>query len=390
MKRLLWIGDAGCDSGFARVTHQILAYLRLDWEISVLGVNYRGDPHSYPYDLYPAIVFGCRDFFGVSRLPELLPRINPDLIFIQNDPWNFERYTSVIRQMSSEVPIVGMVAIDGKNCLGSAMNDLALTIFWTKFGQCEALKSGFEGNSVVIPLGIDLDTYSPGDRRKARENLGLPAEFSDVYIVGSVGRNQPRKRIDLTLEYFAEWIRNFQIDNAYLYLHVSPTGDVGYDIIQLSKYYGINKRLIRADPGVWQGSSEQEMADTYRSFDVQITTTHGEGWGLTTMEGMACGIPQIVPDWSALGEWTQNAVWKIPCYICNPRFGPFNPIGGTPDKALTIEALNAFYCDRELGHEYSASGLSLVQQDQFRWSTIGMQILQELRSVSEQTSMAQV
>jgi len=46
MKKLLWIGDAACDSGFSNVTHSVLSFLHNSWDVSVLGVNYRGDPHN--------------------------------------------------------------------------------------------------------------------------------------------------------------------------------------------------------------------------------------------------------------------------------------------------------------------------------------------------------
>jgi D-inositol-3-phosphate glycosyltransferase len=98
-----------------------------------------------------------------------------------------------------------------------------------------------------------------------------------------------------------------------LYLHVCPTGDVGYGIDQLAKYYNLKGRVILAQPGVYHGSTDDEMALTYRAANVGISTTQGEGWGLTTMEGMACGLPQIVPDWSALGEWAAPAAYLVPC-----------------------------------------------------------------------------
>src|SRR5207245_1483917 len=157
-----------------------------------------------------------------------------------------------------------------------------------------------------IHLEVHLQIYYPGNQQEARQRLGFPESLFDKFIVGNVNRNQPRKRLDLTVQYFAEWMKDSQINDAYLFLHIAPTGDVGYNPEQLLKYYGIDRRLIKGDPGVWSGVTEMEMADTYRSFDVQVTTTQGEGWGLTTMEGMACGIPQIVPEWSALGEWPKD------------------------------------------------------------------------------------
>jgi D-inositol-3-phosphate glycosyltransferase len=378
MKKLLWIGDAACDSGFAKVTHQVLEVLREHYEIFVVGINYRGDHHTYPYKMYPAHVLGCQDFLGYDRISEIVPQIEPDIVFILNDPWNFPGYIAALKRIGSTAPIIGMVAIDGKNCLGDLLNDLDHTIFWTEFGQREAKLGGFSGPSSVVPLGVDLDVYFP--RPQARREV-LNDSFDDAFIVGNANRNQPRKRLDLTVQYFAEWVREFGVDDAYLFLHIGPTGEVGYNCQQLLHYYGIKKRLIRSTPGVWHGIPEKELADIYNCYDVQVSTTQGEGWGLTTMEGMACGVPQILPGWSALGEWASAAI-QIPCSNTIATVGAANAIGGIPDKHSFIEALHRVYTNRSYRQALTIDGLALVRDPRYRWKTIGNQVLTELQTLT--------
>src|SRR6185295_12501646 len=119
---LLWVGDACVPSGFARVTHQVLETLRKTWDVFVLGLNYHGDPHQYPYEVYPCLPGG--DGFGVGRIKELADKLGPSLIVLQQDPWNFQLYLERIKT----VPVVGIVAVDGKNCRGSELNGLKLAI----------------------------------------------------------------------------------------------------------------------------------------------------------------------------------------------------------------------------------------------------------------------
>jgi D-inositol-3-phosphate glycosyltransferase len=370
MRKLLWVGDAACDSGFARCTHQILDVLRQSWDVSVLGLNYRGDPHSYPYHIYPAWPGG--DLFGVGRIKEVVDKVKPNCVVIQNDPWNIPAYMKEIR--GGPFPIVGALAVDGKNCMGRGLNDLTLAIFWTRFAAQEAREGGYHGAYDIVPLGVDLNVYTPGDRVQARKDL-LLEEFSrlpeDAFIVGNVNRNQPRKRLDLTIRYFAKWAKQFGHKNAYLFLHVAPTGDMGYDCGQLVAYYGMKGRLILAEPDVFKGPTEDLLAKVYRSFDVQVSTTQGEGWGLTTMEGMACGVPQIVPDWSALGEWCEESVVKIPCTstICTPN--KINVVGGIADEDVFIMQLERLYQDAALRNELGARGRALVSRPEYRWPAIG-------------------
>lgn len=375
MKKLLVIGDAACDSGFANVTHSLLSYLYHVYDTHVLGVNYRGDPHDYPYKIYPAYVAGCRNFIGTERLPQMLDEIKPDLILLQTDPWHVPSYDALI---NCKIPTVGIIAVDGKNCAGHLLNTLDRVIFWTHFGKTEAIRGGFTKPSVVIPLGVDLDIFSPGNKRDSRIAAGLPLNILDAFIVGNVNRNQPRKRFDLLIKYFCTWVTTRNIQDAYLFLHVGPTGEVGYDCANLMKYYGVKKRLLLSSPGVWKGIPQNELADIYRSFDVQVTTTQGEGWGLTTMEGMACGIPQIIPAWSALGEWTEDAVWKINCSATVATVGKVNPIGGIPDQLPFIEAMDRLYHAPSYQKAYADKGLQLVSRENFRWWKIAAAVEAEL------------
>lgn len=376
MRKLLWIGDAAVSTGFARATHHTLEVLRRTWDVHVLGINYMGDPHSFPYPIYPAWPGG--DVFGIKRTKEMVDRLQPDLVVVQNDPWNIREY---FKQVDGKAPVVATMPVDGKNCRGKDLNGIALGIFWTKFGLDEATRGGYTGPSAIVPLGVDLGMYSPMDRREAREKIGLPG-LEEVFIVGNVNRNQPRKRLDLTIKAFAEWVQKYGHQDAYLFLHVSPTGDRGYDVKHLMHYYGFRedqKRLILVEPHIGHGIEEESMRAIYSCFDVQVTTTQGEGWGLTTMEGMACGIPQIIPNWAALGEWCGgNAVLRVPCTstIVTPDY--INAVGGVIDHELLVSAMETLYRHSSTRSFLASAGIELVSRPEFRWENIGQKFAEVL------------
>lgn len=372
-KRLLWVGDSSdCPSGFGKATREILAILCQTFDVTVLGMNYRGDPHEYPYKIYACEPGG--DSFGLGRLIWMCDLMKPDVIVLQNDVWNMPMYFRKLAQFEeyADVPIVGIVAVDGKNCMGKTLNPLSLAIFWTQFGLDEAREGGYTGAATVIPLGVDLEIYRPMDKLDARWKR-MPKEMDDKFIVGNVNRNQPRKRWDLTVRYFAEWIKQFKVEDAYLCLHVAPTGDIGVDIHNLACYYGIADRVLLVEPPVFYGLSEQEMAETYNCFDVDISTTLGEGFGLTTLEAMACGVPIIAPNWSALGEWTKDAAWLVPCTstLVNAPIGAAHVIGGVVDEQLFITALQYLYANRDVLARNGQAALERAREPCFRWADIG-------------------
>jgi len=367
-RRLLWVGDAAVDSGFAKVTHSILTHLVPDWDIFILGINYLGDPHPYPYQIFPAYPGG--DGFGLKRMREVIGKVGPDIVVVQNDPWNIRAYMD--RAISR--PVVAIMPVDGRNCKATGLNGLAMAVFWTQFGLQEAREGGYVGPATVIPLGVDTSIYKAMPREEARKIVGLPARMKDGFIIGTVNRNQPRKRFDLLVLYFCEWVKTRQVNDAFLFIHTCPTPDDAYDVQQLMSYFGMKNRLILSEPGMQEGIPEEKLAVFYNSFDIMLTTTQGEGWGLTTMEGMACGIPQVIPVWSALGEWALPAAAGVRCSsVAATANHGINVLGGIMDKQEALTTLDQLYGDPLLRSNLEVQGIELVNQQQFRWKNIAAQ-----------------
>jgi glycosyltransferase involved in cell wall biosynthesis len=375
---LLWIGDALVPTGFATVTHSVLDHLRQDWDVVVSGVNYDGAPHDLPYRVMPAWQGG--DMWGMNRFQALCAEFAPAAVVINNDWWNVAEF---VKLAPEGVPVVGYMPVDGGNLDPAAvreLNRLHAAVWYTGFGHREAVKAGFRGKRHVIPHGIDTGVFQPMNRVEARQLLDLNVPRS-AFIAGNLNRNQPRKRLDLTIEIFADWVRSHAVTDAFLLLHCARK-DTGWDLHRVAEYHGVADRLLlTGSEGIRDLQATHHLQFIYNSLDVQMSTTLGEGWGLTTMEGMACGIPQIVPDSSALAEWAEPAV-KIPCsrMLMNPEI---NTTGALVDHAPFVAALDALYRNKVARAELAARSVQHVRQDGFTWNSIARQfnaVLKTLRS----------
>ena len=375
--RLLWIGDALVPTGFATVTHAVLNHLRQDWEIVVSGVNYDGGEHELPYRVMPARQGG--DMWGMNRFQDLCTEFDPAAVVINNDWWNVAKFAKIA---PAGVPVIGYMPVDGGNLDPAAMeelNKLHASVWYTGFGHREACAAGFTGRRQIIPHGIDTEMFRPSERHAARRLLGLNVA-PNAFLVGNINRNQPRKRLDLTIQIFAAWIKQHRIPNALLLLHCAQK-DIGWDLRKVAAYYGVADRLILTGAEDMRDLQDAgRMKYIYNSLDVQMTTTLGEGWGLTTMEGMACGIPQVVPDSSALGEWAAPAV-KIPC--SRTLFHPeINTTGALVDEAPFVAALQALYQSKSKRSRLAAQGLAHVRSEAFRWDNVAGQFHDLLAAVA--------
>ena len=383
MRKVLFVGDAACQSGFARCTHAAAwAFHNTEWEVHVLGINYMGEPHFYPYNIYPAYNphEGGEDRWGLGRLKVLNDKIKPDLVVLLTDPWNVKGYMNMLGQSKHEPKTVGWLAVDAKNQRGFECTDLDHIVTWTEFGRTELLVSGAPGDPAVIPLGYDHNTFFKSDKASAREEM-FPMIDEDDFLVGYVGRNQTRKRLDLTIEYFADWVNRFRIDNAKLYLHVAPTGDNSFGLADLIIYHGMRGKVLIMNSEIGDGMNDIQMRQMYNSLDLFFTTTQGEGWGLPEMEAMACGVPVLAPAWSGLGDWAKDAACLVACdgtVASAPEGQGAYTLGGLMGKAKTIEMLNGLYIDKEWRDRQAERGFYFVQDPKFHWENIGQAFFDEV------------
>lgn len=371
--RLLWIGDAVTQTGFARVTHNVLAHLAETWDIAVLGLNYHGGPEGreYPYDIYPAA--NGKDIWGLDQVEFICRRFKPDVVMVLNDPWNIPPYLELI---PDNLPVVAYCPVDAPNQrTASKLNKTTRVVAYTQFGRRELLLGGFTGRCDVVPHGIDTSVYYPMDKVQARTELFGEGKYQDSFIVGCVNRNQPRKRLDLVIQAWTQWwIESGQPPQAKLYLH-SSNYDIGWDFIQLTKYYGMQSQLMLTAPDMLPTMSltEAKMRLIYNSFDVQLNASMGEGWGLTTHEGMACRVAQAATDWAAIPEWGKDAIEFIPIsgYGVTPNL--INTIGGVMDVDACVKTLHKLYSDTEYRDNLAARGLVRATESRFKWSTVAQQ-----------------
>ena len=243
---LLAVSDAVVPTGFSRVVRGVLDPLLEQYDIHQLGVSYHGDPHDWPWKIYPAGLGG--DPFGAPRLPWLMDKINPDLIFMVSNLSRVKGYLGTLGERAQGVPIVVYAAVEAdpvNESLIPGLREIDRLVFYTEFAkeafrraldlqEDESLKDAFTLSA--IPHGVDSAVFFPLEpeeedreavKRRAREKLFRgDAEHTDSFIVLNANRNEPRKRIDTTIKGFAEFARD-KDKFVKLHLHMGVRMRVG-------------------------------------------------------------------------------------------------------------------------------------------------------------------
>lgn len=407
--RLLVIGDAVAPTGFATVTRNLCRGFQ-GFEIHQLGINYHGDPHDEPWKIYPAGLGG--DPHGVRRLRSLVEALRPDLIFAVNDPWILGAYMEQIRDLSPRPKIVMYTPVDLEPLEPLVVERLEgadKLVVYTRFGkhvfeQAIALtrmrRPDFYLPAIeILPHGVDARTFHPLEAESARarrekavcELFPARPDLRESFIVLNANRNQPRKRIDLTIKGFASFAKN-KPANVKLYLHMGVE-DCGWHIGRLAERYGIQERLLAStsNPGL-PCLPPGKLNSIYNAAAVGVNTSCGEGWGLVSFEHAATGAAQIVPRHSACEE-----LWEGSALLLDPA------ISLTTEKMLSearivspddlAEALERLYEDPVLLEELSWAAYRNATRPEYRWSEIARrweQMFHELLGISVQREPASI
>lgn len=388
---VLFVGDAVAATGFARVMHSLCEALRSDYEIHQIAINYHGDPHDCGWRIYPAKLGG--DVFGVNRLLPLVESVRPALIFLLNDIWILADYMTQLRALPVLPKVVMYCPVDAGPIEPLAVERLEGVerfVVYTEFArrEIEAALAGLRERRPdfafpdieVIAHGVDSVLFHPlspedigesvsaGRRRAIQSIFGDDQEMQDAFIVLNANRNQPRKRIDLTIKGFAQFAAG-KPANVKLHLHMGVE-DAGWNVVHLARRYGIDERIVLTTNGDNLPSVPIEQLNAiYNAASVGINTSIGEGWGLVSFEHAATGAAQIVPRHSACEELWQGAALMVEPVMSLTTEGMLTE-GRYVSPEGVAAALQRLYDDRELLREMSQAAYRNATRPEYRWSVI--------------------
>lgn len=153
----------------------------------------------------------------------------------------------------------------------------------------------------LIPNGIDLNVFRPGDRRAARARFGVAPDAAVVLFAAASRRNlykDPETMHGAIRALGAGWRGPAPLVFLCVGAAVPATGLRGLD--------------VRCVPFL---AEPEAMADAYRAADVFVHTARAEAFGKTVTEAMACGTPVAA---SAVGGIPEQISHGVEGFLAPP------------------------------------------------------------------------
>jgi glycosyltransferase involved in cell wall biosynthesis len=188
----------------------------------------------------------------------------------------------------------------------------------SEWGRQTLIANGMSSDQVdVVPEGVSTDLYHPYFAR--------PADSVTRFL--TLGKFEERKS---QMETILAWASAFGNDPD-VELVIKTDHFVNVD----NKKQSLNNFLAQLGLDnvrpVWDKTDSQSIVDLYRSADVFVLPSKGEGWGLPVIEAAASGLPIITTYYSGQQQYLQHiqssvlAVdYKLGPITC-PEFQHFYP-----------------------------------------------------------------
>ena len=146
----------------------------------------------------------------------------------------------------------------------------------------------------VIPCGVDLVRFRPGNQQDARAALGLP---TDAYLLLCVGRMEPLKGMDALIRALSHLRTNGHALAPKLRLLLiggDPEGRYQLWNAEQQRLDRLRHELGIADQVDFLGAQPQELLPSYfQAADIVAVPSHYESFGMVALEALATGAAVI-------------------------------------------------------------------------------------------------
>ncbi len=295
--RILWCSNAPwVNSGYGVFTREILRLMRNDgWPLACVA--------------FAGLESGLLDWEGIRCYPKMSEAYGGDALYLHGKDWGAHVHftmqdtptlnSSYLAQIPVWIPYTPVHYSPAEPFVTQQLNYAYKILTFAEFGRKGLADKGY--SSTMIPEGVKTDIFYPMNKKEIREKMKIP---QDMFLFGMVGANKEiptRKGFQEALDAFKLFADKHP--NAGLYIHTFENPIGAFPIKRYANEIGIGDKVFLPDNyNVAIHSDHSVINQVMNVFDCLLQPSRTEGFGLSSIEAQACGIPVIVTNFSAMPE----------------------------------------------------------------------------------------
>jgi glycosyltransferase involved in cell wall biosynthesis len=249
------------------------------------------------------------DGYGTQDLiRQLLKQQKPDILWFMTDPRFYGWLWEIEDEVRCNVPMVYYHVWDNKpypkfNKPYYLSNDVIVTI--SKVTDDIVRNVAPEVETHYIPHAVDMDIFKkyPDQQMMEFRKRAFPKDPNKKFTVFWNSRNARRKNPGSVVWWFNDFLNIVGKDKAKLLMHTDPKDVHGPDLEAIINELGLTNGEVMFSPA---RIGPQDLAAMYNISDVTVSLSDAEGFGLSTMESLACETPIVVPKTGGLQEQVKD------------------------------------------------------------------------------------
>lgn len=320
MRILFFAKDAPfVNSGYGKCCREICTRLsRLGHDVAVFATVGNRSASFFEWHglkIYP----GLEDVIGEDIIYDHYKDWKAELLITQMDVWAMKKIHELSRAgLINWLPYVPIDSLLPCPEITERVKNAVHVVTMCKWAKEELESTGISATSIHHGIDTTIFRILPEKKEKLKQELGFP---SNCFLIGMVQANQfTRKAIEEQLRGIAIFKEKHPQIDIRLYFHTQPNRVDSFHLPSLVQILGL-KELVKFPNDYFsiKGFTEEHMARIYNAFDVLLSATNGEGFGLPVIESQGCGVPVVATDCMSFPELIlAGALCKVKTWFTTP------------------------------------------------------------------------
>lgn len=254
------------------------------------------------------IIMPVDGYGNQDMIRQLIRQQRPDVLWFMTDPRFYGWLWEIEDEVRANVPMVYHHVWDNYpypnfNKPSYMSNDVIVTI--SKVTDDIVRTVAPEVECHYLPHSVDMDTYKKLPEANVQEfrKRVFPKDTNKKFTVFWNSRNARRKNPGSVVWWFADFLNKVGKDKARLIMHTDPKDVHGPDLEANIVELGLTDGEVMFSTS---RLNAPDLALMYNMADVTVGISDAEGFGLSTMESLACETPIVVAMTGGLQEQVTN------------------------------------------------------------------------------------